>query len=151
MTTPSDILMQAQAMADQLTAWRRDIHMHPELSFQEERTANLVAGQLAALGIETQTGVGKTGVVGYLGDGGPVIAIRADMDALPIQEENEVPYASQTPGVMHACGHDAHTAILLGVATIRRACPTGPPARYAFSSSPARKMPTTKTSPAPRA
>ncbi|HRW46453.1 MAG TPA: amidohydrolase [Caldilinea sp.] len=132
MTTPSDILMQAQAMADQLTAWRRDIHMHPELSFQEERTANLVAGQLAALGIETQTGVGKTGVVGYLGDGGPVIAIRADMDALPIQEENDVAYASQTPGVMHACGHDAHTAILLGVATILARMPDRPAGQVRF-------------------
>ena len=132
MTTPSDILMQAQAMADQLTAWRRDIHMHPELSFQEERTANLVAGQLAALGIETQTGVGKTGVVGYLGDGGPAIAIRADMDALPIQEENDVAYASQTPGVMHACGHDAHTAILLGVATILARMPDRPAGQVRF-------------------
>lgn len=132
MTTPSDILMQAQAMADQLTAWRRDIHMHPELSFQEERTANLVAGQLAALGIETQSGVGKTGVVGYLGDGGPVIAIRADMDALPIQEENDVLYASQTPGVMHACGHDAHTAILLGVATILARMPDRPAGQVRF-------------------
>ena len=132
MTTPSDILMQAQAMADQLTAWRRDIHMHPELSFQEERTANLVAGQLAALGIETQSGVGKTGVVGYLGDGGPVIAIRADMDALPIQEENDVAYASQTPGVMHACGHDAHTAILLGVATILARMPDRPAGQVRF-------------------
>ena len=132
MTTPSDILMQAQALADQLTAWRRDIHMHPELSFQEERTANLVAGQLAALGIETQTGVGKTGVVGYLGDGGPVIAIRADMDALPIQEENNVAYASQTPGVMHACGHDAHTAILLGVATILARMPDRPTGQVRF-------------------
>ena len=132
MTTPSDILMQAQALADQLTAWRRDIHMHPELSFQEERTANLVAGQLAALGIETQSGVGKTCVVGYLGDGGPVIAIRADMDALPIQEENDVPYASQTPGVMHACGHDAHTAILLGVATILARMPDRPAGQVRF-------------------
>ena len=132
MTTPSDILMQAQAMADQLTAWRRDIHMHPELSFQEERTANLVAGQLAALGIETQTGVGKTGVVGYLGDGGPAIAIRADMDALPIQEENDVAYASQTPGVMHACCHDAHTAILLGVATILARMPDRPAGQVRF-------------------
>lgn len=132
MTTPSELLIQAQAMADQLTAWRRDIHMHPELSFQEERTANLVAGQLAALGIETQTGVGKTGVVGYLGDGGPVIAIRADMDALPIQEENNVAYASQTPGVMHACGHDAHTAILLGVATILARMPDRPAGQVRF-------------------
>ncbi|HHY58118.1 MAG TPA: amidohydrolase [Chloroflexi bacterium] len=132
MTTSADILTQAQALASQLTAWRRDIHAHPELSFQEQRTANLVATELAALGIETQTGVGKTGVVGYLGDAGPVVAIRADMDALPIQEENDVPYRSQTPGVMHACGHDAHTAILLGVAKILAAMPDRPAGQIRF-------------------
>ncbi|MFZ1770817.1 MAG: amidohydrolase, partial [Caldilinea sp.] len=87
MTTPADIFAQAQALSGQLTAWRRDIHAHPELSFQEQRTASLVADELAALGIEVQTGVGKTGVVGYLGEGGPVVAIRGDMDALPIDEE----------------------------------------------------------------
>jgi len=76
--------------------------------------------------------VGKTGVVGYLGDGGPAIAIRADMDALPIQEENDVAYASQTPGVMHACGHDAHTAILLGVATILARMPDRPAGQVRF-------------------
>lgn len=132
MTTSADILTQARALADQLTAWRRDIHTHPELSFQEQRTANLVATELTALGIETQTGVGKTGVVGYLGDAGPVVAIRADMDALPIHEENDVPYRSQTPGVMHACGHDAHTAILLGVARVLAAMPDRPAGQIRF-------------------
>ena len=132
MTTSADILTQARALADQLTAWRRDIHTHPELSFQEQRTANLVAAELTALGIETQTGVGKTGVVGYLGDAGPVVAIRADMDALPIHEENDVPYRSQTPGVMHACGHDAHTAILLGVARVLAAMPDRPAGQIRF-------------------
>ncbi|MEM7537968.1 MAG: amidohydrolase [Chloroflexota bacterium] len=117
------MLEQAKAIHEQLIAWRRDIHMHPELGFEETRTARLVADTLAELGIEAQTGVGKTGVVGYLGDGdetqsGPVIGIRADMDALPIIEANDVPYASQTPGVMHACGHDAHTAMLMGVAKL---------------------------------
>jgi amidohydrolase len=116
MTQSAAFYAQAQQLADQIVAWRRDIHMHPELGFQEQRTARLVADKLAEFGIEAQTGVGKTGVVGYLGEGSPVIGIRADMDALPIQEENDVPYRSQTPGVMHACGHDAHTAILLGVA-----------------------------------
>ena len=116
MTTSADFLSRAQAMAEQLTAWRRDIHMHPDLSFQEQRTASLVADALDAMGIEAQTGVGKTGVVGFLGEGKPVIGIRADMDALPIHETNDVDYRSQTPGVMHACGHDAHTAIMLGVA-----------------------------------
>jgi amidohydrolase len=132
MTTSADILTQAQTLAGQLTAWRRDIHTHPELSFQEQRTANLVAEELAALGIEAQSGVGKTGVVGYLGDAGPVVAIRADMDALPIHEANDVPYRSQTPGVMHACGHDAHTAILLGVAKVLAAMPDRPAGQIRF-------------------
>ena len=123
---------QAQQMSDQLVAWRRDIHMHPELSFQEQRTARLVADTLAELGIEAQTGVGKTGVVGYLGEGSPVIGIRADMDALPIHETNDVPYRSQTPGVMHACGHDAHTAILLGVAKMLVQMPDRPPGQVRF-------------------
>jgi amidohydrolase len=97
---------------------RRDVHRHPELGFQEQRTAQLVAERLAALGITVRTGIGKTGVVGDLGAGGPRIALRADMDALPIQEENEVPYASEVPGVMHACGHDTHVACLLGAAQL---------------------------------
>jgi len=132
MTASADILTQARSLADQLTAWRRDIHTHPELSFQEQRTANLVAEELAVLGIEAQRGVGKTGVVGYLGDAGPVVAIRADMDALPIHEANDVPYRSQTPGVMHACGHDAHTAILLGVARVLSAMPDRPAGQIRF-------------------
>ncbi len=114
--TPNPFLTRAHELADQLVAWRRQIHMNPELSFQEVETAKLVAANLTAMGIENQAGVGKTGVVGYLGEGSPVIGIRADMDALPIIEANDVPYKSQKPGVMHACGHDAHTAILLGVA-----------------------------------
>ncbi|NOZ49525.1 MAG: amidohydrolase [Chloroflexi bacterium] len=126
------MLAKAQGIAEQLIAWRRDIHMHPELSFQETRTARLVAKELAAMGISTRTGVGKTGVVGYLGAGEPVIGLRADMDALPIQEENDVPYASQTPGVMHACGHDAHTAILLGVARLLSQMPDRPPGQIRF-------------------
>ena len=112
------MLERARGINEQLVGWRRQIHMHPELGFQETRTAALVAEVLGALGYRVQTGVGRTGVVAEWGEGSPVVAIRADMDALPIQEENEVPYASQTPGVMHACGHDAHTAIALGVATM---------------------------------
>lgn len=108
----------ALAIKEQVVAWRRDLHRHPELSFQETRTAGVVAEALREMGVRVQTGVGKTGVVGYLGEGSPVVALRADMDALPIQEINEVPYASCNPGVMHACGHDAHTAILLGVAKL---------------------------------
>ena len=111
-----DRLEHARSLADQINAWRRDIHMHPELGFQEYRTAKLVAEALTDMGIEAETGVGITGVVARIGEGKPVIGIRADMDALPIDEENEVDYKSQTSNVMHACGHDAHTAILLGVA-----------------------------------
>jgi amidohydrolase len=121
------ILERAQSLQDQIVAWRRDIHVHPELGFQEFRTSRLVADTLTEMGLEVQTGVGKTGVVAYIGEGSPVIGIRADMDALPINEENEVPYASQTENVMHACGHDAHTAILLGIARILTEMPDRPP------------------------
>ncbi len=132
MTDSRELLSLARAMGDQLVAWRRDIHMHPELSFQEHRTGRLVADTLSASGIEVQVGVGKTGVVGVLGEGGPVIGIRADMDALPIEEANDVPYRSQTPGVMHACGHDAHTAILLGVARLLANMPDRPAGQVRF-------------------
>jgi amidohydrolase len=111
------MLDKAKTLTDELIRIRRDIHQHPELGFEEFRTAALVADTLAEIGVETQTGVGRTGVIGRIGSGsGPTIAIRADMDALPILEKNDVPYASENAGVMHACGHDAHTAILLGAA-----------------------------------
>jgi amidohydrolase len=112
------MLQRAQALSDTLVALRREVHRHPELGFQEYHTAQLAAARLAELGIAVRTGVGKTGVVGDLGDSGPCIALRADMDALPIQEENEVPYASEVAGVMHACGHDTHVACLLGAAQL---------------------------------
>ena len=97
---------------------RRDLHMNPELSFKEERTPLFIANYLKDLGLEVKTGVGGNGVVGYLKGGKPgkTIALRADFDALPIEDEKEVPYKSQVPGVMHACGHDIHTAALLGTA-----------------------------------
>ena len=110
------------AMTDQLVAVRRDLHAHPELAFQEVRTAGVVANKLNELGYEVQTGVGKTGVVGLMegtGNGnGKTLLLRFDMDALPIKEEVDVPFKSQTEGVMHACGHDAHTTIGLGVAEL---------------------------------
>ena len=112
------MLGRADKLNDTLIALRRDIHRHPELGFQEQRTARLIADRLAGLGIAARTGVAKTGVVGDLGHGGRCIALRADMDALPIQEENEEPYASAVPGVMHACGHDVHVACLLGAAQL---------------------------------
>jgi len=101
-----------------IIATRRDFHKHPELSFQEKRTSKIVAEKLESFGIKTLKNIGKTGVVGILkGEHkGPTIAFRADMDALPIQETNSFPYKSINDGVMHACGHDAHTAILLGAA-----------------------------------
>lgn len=126
------MLEQAKAIHDQLVAWRRDIHAHPELSFQEQRTARLVTETLEGLGIETQTGVAKTGVVGYLGEGRPIIGIRADMDALPILEATGAEYASQNPGAMHACGHDAHTAMLLGVAKLLTEMPDRPAGQIRF-------------------
>jgi hippurate hydrolase len=101
-----------------LTAIRQDIHAHPEIGFTEHRTADIVAQKLREWGIEVHTGIGGTGVVGVLrrGNGDVSIGLRADMDALPIHEETGVAYASTTPGVMHACGHDGHTTMLLGAA-----------------------------------
>jgi amidohydrolase len=99
---------------------RRDIHANPELGFEEIRTAGVVARELSRLGIAHQTGIGRTGVVGLIEGGrpGPVLAIRADMDALPIEERTSLPFASTKPGLMHACGHDIHTTTLIGVATV---------------------------------
>jgi amidohydrolase len=111
----------AEGMRAQLSSQRRDFHMHPELSNREERTARVVAERLRALGLEDiKTGVGKHGVTALLKGAKPgaVVAVRADMDALPIQETNDVPYKSQNPGVKHACGHDVHTTVELGVAEV---------------------------------
>ncbi len=114
-----DILESAHALFDTLVAWRRDFHQHPELGLQEHRTAGIVAAALRDGGYTVQEGIAHTGVVGLLENGpGPVIMARFDMDALPIQEENDIPYASTIPGMMHACGHDGHVAIGLGVAQL---------------------------------
>jgi len=101
-----------------LVNWRRDFHMNPELGFNEIRTSQKVAETLLSMGVMVKRNIGKTGVVGELGSGKPIIALRADMDALPLEEKNQVTYASRNKGVMHACGHDAHTAMLLGVAQV---------------------------------
>jgi amidohydrolase len=114
----SDPIDHIRGFHAELTATRHEIHAHPELGLEEHRTAELVAKQLAALGIEVHRGVGKTGVVGVLkvGDGAQTIGLRADMDALPIEEETNLPYSSRNRGRMHACGHDGHTTMLLGAA-----------------------------------
>ena len=115
-----DIKGEAQELFPYTRDLRRDFHRHPELGFQEVRTAGIVARELTEMGLEVSTGIGKTGVVATLegARSGPVLLVRFDMDALPIQEETGAEYASQTPGVMHACGHDGHTAIGLTVAKI---------------------------------
>lgn len=115
-----DFISQAAALRDEVIAARRDFHKHPELGFQEVRTSAIVANTLTDLGMEVQRGVGKTGVIGLLegAHDGPTVLVRADMDALPIMEATEAEYASMTPNVMHACGHDGHTAIALGVAKL---------------------------------
>lgn len=114
------VLERARAIHEDIRNWRRTIHRYPELSFTETKTAALVNENLQKLGIETQTGVAKTGVVATIKgkEGAPTIGLRADMDALPIQEENETDFNSEYDGIMHACGHDAHTAMLLGAATV---------------------------------
>jgi IAA-amino acid hydrolase len=114
-----EILERAKGLHEQIRAWRREIHRYPELTFTEHRTASLISSTLAAMGIDVETEVAKTGVVGHIRGGeGPVVGLRADMDALPIQEINGTEFDSTRPGIMHACGHDAHTAMLLGAATI---------------------------------
>lgn len=114
----SQVRSEIQALQPQVVEWRRQLHQRPELGFQEHLTASFVAQKLDEWGIEHQTGIAKTGIVATITSNrpGPVLAIRADMDALPIQEENEVSYRSQHDGLMHACGHDGHTAIALGTA-----------------------------------
>ena len=118
-----DFLTEAQNLFDYTRDLRRDFHKHPELGFQEVRTAGIVARELRALGLEVSSGVGETGVVALLegAQPGPTILVRCDMDALPITEETGAPYASQSEGLMHACGHDGHTAIGLTVARLLHA------------------------------
>lgn len=114
----NEMLAGLQEGYEEMVGWRRYLHQNPELSFQEYRTAEFVAGHLNSWGIEVRTQVGGNGVVGLLrgGEQGPTVALRADMDALPIQDEKSCLYVSKVAGVMHACGHDAHTSTLLGIA-----------------------------------
>ncbi len=134
----------AEALRDKLVAQRRDFHMHPELSNREERTARVVAERLRALGLtDIKTGVARHGVTALLKGGrpGPVVAVRADMDALPIQETRDVPYKSQTAGVMHACGHDVHTTVELGVAEVLAGMRAEIPGTVKFIFQPAEEGP----------
>ena len=115
---PDSLLAAARKMAERLRAWRRYLHANPELGGQERATADFVAGELRRLGYQPAQGVGGTfGLIATLHVGeAPAVALRADMDGLPIQEETGLDFASRSPGVMHACGHDAHMAMLLGAA-----------------------------------
>ncbi len=112
------MIKQAHSISEELIEWRRDFHQHPETGFDVFRTAGIVADELEKMGYRVTRGVGKTGVVAEIGEGGKLVAIRADMDALPIFEQNETEYVSLNEGKMHACGHDSHTAMALGAAKI---------------------------------
>jgi amidohydrolase len=145
------VFAQAKRLQPKVVAWRRDFHEHPELGNREVRTAKLVAEHLRALGLEVRTGVGVTGVVGILKGGKPggVVALRADMDGLPVAEQTGVSFASkvtadyngQTVGVMHACGHDAHIAILMGAAEALAAMRAQIPGTIVFIFQPAEEGP----------
>lgn len=146
-----EVAQAAKAVQSQVVAWRRDIHQHPELGNNEVRTAKLVADQLRRIGLQPRTGIAHTGVVAVLKGGkpGPRIALRADMDALPVTEQTGLPFASrvkttyrgQDVGVMHACGHDAHVAILLGVATALAAQKENLPGEVMFVFQPSEEGP----------
>ncbi|MBI3267704.1 MAG: amidohydrolase [Planctomycetes bacterium] len=116
----ANVAARARALVGEITTLRRDLHAHPELRFEEERTGAAIARELEAAGLEVRRGVAKTGVVGLLRGArpGPTVALRADMDALPLTEETGLPYASTHPGRMHACGHDGHVAMLVGTARV---------------------------------
>ncbi len=137
----------AEGLEKKVVGWRRDFHQHPELGNREFQTAGKIAAHLQSLGIEVKTGVGKTGVVGLLKGGkpGPVVALRADMDGLPVTERVDVPFKSearteyngQQTGVMHACGHDSHVAILMGVAEVLASVKNDLPGTVKFIFQPA--------------
>ena len=146
-----EVAAAAQKLQPEVLAWRRDLHQHPELGNRETRTAKLVADHLRELGLEPKTGIATTGVTAVLEGGkpGPRIALRADMDALPVTEKTDVPFASkatstfrgETTGVMHACGHDAHTSILMGVAEALVAMKDELPGEVLFIFQPAEEGP----------
>jgi amidohydrolase len=149
--TTTVIEQKAKAVNDSVVAWRRHLHQFPELSNRENNTATFIVSRLQNLGLEIKTGIGKTGVVAILKGGkpGPVVALRADMDALPVYERNSLPFASketseyggQKVGVMHACGHDSHVAILLGTATALSQMKKDVPGTVVFIFQPAEEGP----------
>ena len=134
-THEEELLRAAMRARDDLVAIRRRIHAHPELGFEERETAALIAARMSAFGARVRTGVARTGVVAELGEGGPIVAIRADMDALPIVEATGLPFASQNAGAMHACGHDAHVACALGAASLLADRPLPGTVRFLFQPS----------------
>jgi len=141
--TYNKLFERCQEIAPELIRIRRDIHANPELGYEEVRTSKLIAERLSRLGLEVQTNIAKTGVVGLLRGGRPgkTIALRADMDALSIQEQTGAVYQSQTPGVMHACGHDAHVAMLLGAAQVLQELQVEIPGNIKFFFQPAEEGP----------
>src|SRR5688572_25990033 len=148
---PQSVQARIAAIEPKVVAWRRDIHEHPELGNREFRTAKLVAEHLKSLGIEVKTGVAHTGVVGLLRGGkpGPVVLLRADMDGLPVTERANIPFASRAKGtfngaevgVMHACGHDTHVAIMMGVAEVLAGMRNELPGTVKFVFQPAEEGP----------
>jgi amidohydrolase len=139
----ADIEQAAARVHDKVVEVRRDIHRHPELGNREHRTGKLVRDRLKALGLEVRYPIARTGVIGILrgGEPGPVVALRADIDALPIDETRDVPYRSSNPGAMHACGHDAHTAALLGAAEVLASLKDRLPGTVLFLFQPAEEGP----------
>ena len=147
----AEVRQRAGAVAEKVTRWRRDIHQHPELGDQEKRTSDLVAAHLRSLGLEVRAGVARTGVVGVLRGGRPgrTVALRADMDALPVAEPEGLPFASRAKqpylgedvALMHACGHDAHTAMLMGVAEVLAGLEDRLPGTVLFVFQPAEEGP----------
>jgi amidohydrolase len=130
-----ELKREAERLRERLISIRRKIHAHPEYGFREHETARLVAATLDDLGARVRQGVAKTGVIGELGEGSPVVAIRADMDALPLAEATGLPFASQIPNMMHACGHDAHVTCALGAAMLLAKTPLEGTVRFLFQPS----------------
>lgn len=129
---PAQLMARAQALAPELCRWRRDLHERAELGFEERETALYLAEALEAMGVAVRAGVAKTGLVGTIGTGRPAIGLRGDMDALPIAEANDAPFASRHRGVMHACGHDGNMTVVLGAARLLSELTDRPAAEFRF-------------------